>query len=444
MIDLSFDTFQKSQSTAPRRADLSYDSFLKTRSPEPSTPFGQQAIKTLPNTMSSLAELQIDPLSLKANPHEAIGSALKSVDNAFIQEGKNIRELFDAGSVKSSASQIIGSFAKTLAGGASIALAPISALFEGANNIPVLGTVSKLISLPFVAAGEVATKTSDAVIDHLPISQEAKDNIKPGIGEILSLAAQIAVGKASDIATKKIGELTTKYGAKDAQTIVTKAQELATERQAEIAKTNEVSKPANLSYEAFKTEVPQPTTSPEVVKGGQASMGVETGEQVTNTRAQTLEQAAVAKKLTEGLGDLPTHSKIDMTEQANSALDFVEKNKDQALKIAKGEDLSPGHILPESVYTALEIKAMKEGDVKTILELSKSTIPTEAGQRLKALDSNDPNSPVKILRDIQGERQAKAVKERPKVVDQINTEIRKSASKRVTWEEFIKEVRCNY
>lgn len=173
---------------------------------------------------------------------------------------------------------------------------------------------------------------------------------------------------------------------------------------------------------------------------------------VLNSRAAKLEKAAIERKLVNSLGDLPTHSRIDMAEQADSALEYAVMHPEHALRVALGDSAPPDHILPEAIYTALETKAIREGDVDTIQKLAKSRIPTAAGQALKALDSVDPDSPVAIIRKLNdtlgeafkkktGKDPVKAVREE---VDAQRTFIRKAASKRPSWEEFIKEVQCDY
>lgn len=175
-------------------------------------------------------------------------------------------------------------------------------------------------------------------------------------------------------------------------------------------------------------------------------------ETAPNTRAKTLQIAAIEKKLTDSLGELPTHNKMNMREQAVSAETFVETNPDGAIRVAKGEAFPPQGILAESVYTALEIKAIKSGDVALIQELANSKVPTIAGQSLKALDSVDPNSPVKIIRDIQTAREtkvekqggAKAIKLKEQEIARIDKEIVNAQSRRPQWEEFIREITCGY
>ncbi len=106
--------------------------------------------------------------------------------------------------------------------------------------------------------------------------------------------------------------------------------------------------------------------------------------QALSTRGADVLHAAVEKKLTDIAGQLPTHEVRDMGIAAGRALDFVTNNPDEALKIAKGESMPKNDVFPEDIYTALEIKAMKEGDVNTLRDLATSNVPTSAGQRLRA------------------------------------------------------------
>lgn len=175
-------------------------------------------------------------------------------------------------------------------------------------------------------------------------------------------------------------------------------------------------------------------------------------ETVVNSRAQKLLETAVDKKLVDGLGKLPTHDKMDMRLQRESAIKFIDENPVDALRIAKGDALPPRGVLPESIYTALEAKAVRDGDVATIRELSKSKVPTISGQSFKALDSVDPNSPVKIMRDIQSARESVVSKRsgdapekmKAQEVKSIDKEIASTVSKRPTWEAFIDEITCGY
>ena len=164
-----------------------------------------------------------------------------------------------------------------------------------------------------------------------------------------------------------------------------------------------------------------------------------------STRGEDVLRAAVEKRLIDNLPDLPTHEKMNVASEVAKAVDFVKSNPEEAMKIAKGESVHPT-IKSESIYTAIEEKAMRDGDAETLKTLSESSVPTEAGQRLKLLDSNDPHSPVKIMRDIRqaresaGEARAKTTKDR--VVKEIKTAMRKVSSKRQTWEDVVGQLIC--
>jgi len=183
-----------------------------------------------------------------------------------------------------------------------------------------------------------------------------------------------------------------------------------------------------------------------------AEASVEGTQSVANSRAQKLEAAAVERKLTDSLGELPTHDKMNMKAQAENAVSFIESRPEDAFAVAEGKALPPQGLLAESVYTALEAKAIREGDIVAMQRLAQSKVPTFAGQSLKALDSADPNSPVKILRDIQAaldtkvEKRAKvkAPEARKAEIKVIDGEIKKAASGRPTWEAFIDQLTCGY
>jgi hypothetical protein len=200
---------------------------------------GRAALEEYPGTTQTLAELQIDPASLKADPHNAIMDAWNNIKGSVMQEGQNINDLFSSLSSEKTPAERIGAGLKTVAGAAGIVFSPITALFSAANDIPVLGSVSKLISLPFQFMGESGANTAKLVVSKLPIPQDAKDKISPGVEQIFALAGQLALGKISaDMLPEKKAALETKFGPEDAKTIVDTAQKMA-EQKATVAPSGE-------------------------------------------------------------------------------------------------------------------------------------------------------------------------------------------------------------
>lgn len=389
------------------------------------------------------------------------------------------------------------------------AFAPITATLQGAAKLPVVGPVAEVVNRFFGALGTVGSDLAEGAVDTLPVSEQTKEQIRPLAMEVGALVAQIGAGKAGlDKVTllrersKNLAEVIDRdlthqvkiisegetvrvpvktpntkhaaYAKKMGYEPYTPIEELPIIRMGPRPTSNvptiqiEPRKvKGEFTYEPIEEVPAQPPRPVATVPEASVPVGttpkpaqpvqrpitkpapLEGADQVINSRAQTLEKAAVEKKLTDSLGELPTHNRMDMADQASRALEFIEKDPQRAMRVVRGESVPDG-ILPESVYTALEIKAIKEGNVEMLKELSNSTIPTTAGQAMKALDSTDPNSPVKIMRDIQQFREAKVEqktgKKRPQaikeVVKEIREEVQKSVSKRPTWEDFMREITC--
>lgn len=162
------------------------------------TPEVPVAVKAFPSTLEMLAELQIDPLSLKADPSKAIGTAWETLKTTVSDSAPKIISQFTG-------KRTVGEQLKGIAAVGHLAFSPITALFEGVNEIPVLGSVTRLIGTAFVAAGEGSSGIAGKIIDELPIRDEAsKQEIKEGVQEITALAAQLALGKVTHIAEKRL------------------------------------------------------------------------------------------------------------------------------------------------------------------------------------------------------------------------------------------------
>ena len=415
------------------------------REPLAPTPYSPSLLEqTFSQSMESAQELGADPLSLKADPKKALGNAWNSIKDSVLAERERLGKLFGPEYQKEDVAGKIALSTEALAGGAGVVLSPISALFSGAEEIPVLGTLSKLISLPFSVAGEAGSKVGEEVIDKLPISKESKDKLKPGIQEIFSLAAQIALGKATEVGGKKMSELTKKYGAEDAQTILSKANQLATEQKAQTPS------------EAPSAGIRLYPEAPQTLKTAPESMGVSkleeisaTGEVKTRGLSIGIEQKAIENKLTKGFGDLPEYQTVNMAEQARLAKELIEKDYDTARRVAMGQESAPQGIIPEMLLKVVEDKAIKVGDVTTIRELgTQSGLLSEAttmGQRIRALAERDSESPVSAIIEVKKarmERLKESIKATQKTKAEIREEIKKTKPTKETWDKFVDSLIC--
>ncbi len=278
------------QDTAPApTGGTAFSSFLKSsgiqsQSPAPQTqvqtPTQTDQNDTFAGTKADLAQIEANPLSL-GNTEKIPSDFLNSFSDAWNGLKENLK---GDGTMqdfqKEGGAGSMGESLKAISGLAGVAFSPISALFKTAEDLPVIGTVAKGIDTAFTAAGEGGSAAGQKIVDQLPIKDPAeKQTLKEGVGDIFALAAQIALGKAGEIAkTNIVGEpfkvangvrtfsdlkpetktiiqnaLDEKYGKTDAQTIIDHANELATQHP-------EVQKEVQAKVDAAADKVANPTT----------------------------------------------------------------------------------------------------------------------------------------------------------------------------------------
>lgn len=179
---------------------------------------------------------------------------------------------------------------------------------------------------------------------------------------------------------------------------------------------------------------------------------VETGGKTKKSKLATgVEAKAIRAKLTKSLGDLPEYSTVNMEKQAQYAADLLKNDPEKATAIALGHDTPPNHILPESVYVAVENKALADGDAELIKQLATSSRVGEAsvmGQRIRALAERNPDSAVSAVKTLSDAR-TKAFERRSgktvaKAVNETTKEIKAATPKvtKETWGSFIDSLKC--
>lgn len=130
-------------------------------------------------------------------------------------------------------------------------------------------------------------------------------------------------------------------------------------------------------------------------------------------RQRALSRGVLQRAIANGLevdGAPSTYRVSTQKVQAEMAAQLVTENPAMARKVAMGEANAPGDLLPEFVYIAMENKAIAEGDVATLRELASSVRTEEAttmGQRIAALATRDPESPVRAMADVAKAREAR-------------------------------------
>lgn len=131
-------------------------------------------------------------------------------------------------------SRKVGQALEAGVGGVGVLLSPITAVFEASKNLPIIGSIAGIINLPLAFIGDVLTNLSNEGLNSLVaggiMEKETADNVRQGINEVANLAGQIVVAgkmfKGKELKNKK-AELATKYGEKDAETILKVAEKRA-------------------------------------------------------------------------------------------------------------------------------------------------------------------------------------------------------------------------
>ena len=199
-----------------------------------------------------------------------------------------------------------------------------------------------------------------------------------------------------------------------------------------------------LAKEDFK---PEPTSGDGIIKGPQKPKP-ESG------LSKSIEKSAIKEGLSKDFGELPSYEHRNMDDIAGKVSEFINKDYELAKKIAFGEAPEQGGLRAQEIYTGIRVKALAEGDVNTLRELAvnekASAMATELGQRVKALDSGDPNDPVGTIRQLQKVRKEasekkigkdKVVKEKKSEVAKIKKSV-KEVVKKQDWAGFIKSLEC--
>lgn len=176
--------------------------------------------------------------------------------------------------------------------------------------------------------------------------------------------------------------------------------------------------------------------------------------------ALSVEARAIEQKLADGFEGKAGFDPITIKEQARLVSELIARDVEQAKRMIRGEEPIPDNLRGSSLIVGLEEHALRTGDAALLKDLAKSPLTSEtsrSAQELRILAERIPNSPVQVILDVSKAREIALegrtggiLKRKQKVaqiqkveVENIRIEIKKSASKRPTWEEFIKEIKCN-
>ena len=198
----------------------------------------QNTITDIPkNIWGNLGNIGKDLISPFTGAYEGLKTAAVGAVNAFTSKGR-------------STSEKVGATGNLLAASANAVFSPISAVFNALKDVPIVGSVSQIATLPFSIAGTGGEIAGKEIIDALPISAQDKNNLRDVAGQLGALAGQIALGYG-------IEKVTAAGVVKD--TAIETADRMAKGEDMTPAKTQDILK---TNIEKAKAETPPTTIKP--------------------------------------------------------------------------------------------------------------------------------------------------------------------------------------
>ena len=338
-------------------------------------------------------------------------------------------------------SEKVGQGLKALTGVAGTIFSPITAAFAASKNIPVLGGIASVINLPLALGGDTLTNLSNEGLNGLvatdKMSKQTAENIREGVNEVASLAAQIGIaGKMFKGRETKVKELEAKYGKRDAETIMKKAEEKATiEAKAKIAIEPKIDFNKFIPKEEVKAEVKTEPIQQEITK---AKAEVKSFEEFMKER--------LSKK------DIDNIDKINVIEDSSSIIltDIYALNKGQRTgsKIMNelkdyadltGKKVRIGMVANQDFFNKFKwLKKLGKQDVIYSYDPNKFILENEYANKLKKIYTEVEDT-FKYDNKILAEKQKNLIKKYPEIKE--NYAIREDGTIRLSEiEDAIKEI----
>lgn len=194
-------------------------------------------------------------------------------------------------------------------------------------------------------------------------------------------------------------------------------------------------------------------TSQKVVTERKIQQPIGTGKVKESKLGLRVEAEAIAKELTDTLGDLPEHKTLNLDKQADQVVDLIGKDRDKAIDIAMARKASPSGVTPEAVWLGVKNMAIKEKNVDLLIQLANSPRVKEAtalGQRIVSLrEAGKGTDPVSVMQDIIKARQESFERKfKGKTTKEMTEKVVRDIKKRVKvpsksdWNSFITDLQC--
>lgn len=168
----------------------------------------------------------------------------------------------------------------------------------------------------------------------------------------------------------------------------------------------------------------------------------------TSKIGQSIEAKAVEAKLTKGFEGTANFDPITIQGQANRATSLIKTSLEGARAVIRGDAPLPEGLRGTSLITAMEEHILKQPSAELAYELANSPLTSAtsvAAQEMRLMAERVPDGITAKFQEIREARKAGS-KQRgestEKVAQNIQSEIARQASKRPTWEAFVREIEC--
>lgn len=148
--------------------------------------------KTIDATFNALGgQAVVHPIQTIKNIIDSAKQGADTTLNNLITSAKTIGKDFNS---PTRVSQKAGDILNFLGAAASTVLYPVSETFNIASQLPIIKPAADAAGLVFGPTGQVTGFTFGKILDVLPISQQAKDDLQAPVENVGSLAGQIVLG----------------------------------------------------------------------------------------------------------------------------------------------------------------------------------------------------------------------------------------------------------
>jgi hypothetical protein len=177
-------------------------------------------------------------------------------------------------------------------------------------------------------------------------------------------------------------------------------------------------------------------------------------EKGTSKIAQDIQSKAVASKLHDSYGEMTQYNKINVANEADKAVKFVNGDKDTLDKVISGEQPLPTGLRATAVIKAVEEHPTYGKDPEVLRSLAKSPLNSEAShsaQELRLAAERDQFSPVRKIGEVQKTREEAFTKKTGKTpVKAVNDEVKQIRAAKATvpkptketFSSFVDSLRC--